>query len=200
MSTVDTDRLVDDYLRRLEAAAAHLPRTRRAEMVAEIRDHIRDAIGEQEAADDAAVLNVLERLGAPEEIVAAAEPPPTAPPRPRWIDVAAVLALVLPFLGWFVGSVLVLISRAWSRRDKVIGLLLLLLPVLGLGLGVLATGTSGIDESLPPGEELPVGVQEEGPPDELGALGLVVVISGVPSALYLAWRLRPDRHPRSTPA
>jgi hypothetical protein len=200
MSTVDTDRLVDDYLRRLEAAAAHLPPTRRAELVVEIRDHIRDAIGEHEAADDAAVLNVLERLGEPEEIVAAAEPPPTASPRPRWIDVAAVLALVLPFLGWFVGSVLVLISRAWSRRDKVIGLLLLLLPVLALGLGVLATGTSGMDESLPPGEELPVGVQEEGPPDELGALGLVVVISGVPSALYLAWRLRPDRHPRSTPA
>jgi hypothetical protein len=200
MSTVDTDRLVDDYLRRLEAAAAHLPRARRVELVAEIRDHVRDAIGEQEVADDAAVLNVLERLGPPEEIVAAAEPPPTAPARPRWIDVAAVLALVLPLLGWFVGSVLVLISRAWSRRDKVIGLLLLLLPALVLGLGVVATGSSGMDESLPPGEELPVGVQEEGPPDELGALGLIVVISGVPSALYLAWRLRPDRHPRSTPA
>lgn len=200
MSTMDTDRLVDDYLRRLEAAAAHLPPARRAELVAEIRDHVRDAIGEQGLADDAAVLNVLERLGAPEEIVAAAEPPPTAQGRPRWIDVAAVLALVLPFFGWFVGSVLVLISSAWSRRDKVIGLLLLLLPLLVLGLGVVATGTSGIDESLPPGQELPVGVQEEGPPDELGALGLFVVVCGIPSALYLAWQLRPDRHPRSTPA
>src|SRR5688572_33198169 len=120
MTTVDTDRLVDDYLRRLEAAAAHLPRARRAELVAEIRDHVRDAIGDQEVADDAAVLNVLERLGSPEEIVAAAEPPPAVPVRPRWIDVAAVLALVLPLLGWFVGSVLVLTSCAWSRRDKAI--------------------------------------------------------------------------------
>jgi hypothetical protein len=200
MSTVDTDRLVDDYLRRLEAAAAHLPRARRAELVAEIRDHVRDALGEQEVAGDASVLNVLERLGPPEEIVAEGEPPPTAPTPPRWIDVAAVLALVVPLLGWFVGSVLVLISGAWSRRDKVFGLLLLLLPVLVLGIGVVATGSSGMDESLPPGEEFPVGVQEEGSPDELGALGLLVVISGVPSALYLAWRLRPDRHPRSAPA
>jgi hypothetical protein len=40
MTTMETHRLVDDYLRRLEEAAAHLQRTRRAELVAEIREHI----------------------------------------------------------------------------------------------------------------------------------------------------------------
>ena len=34
MSTTQTDLLVDDYLRRLEAAASHLQRSRRASRVA----------------------------------------------------------------------------------------------------------------------------------------------------------------------
>ena len=40
MTTMQTDRLVDDYLSRLEEAAAHLQRSRRAELLAEIREHI----------------------------------------------------------------------------------------------------------------------------------------------------------------
>jgi hypothetical protein len=44
MIAVETDRLVDEYLRRLEAAAAELPRDRRAELVAVIREHIENAL------------------------------------------------------------------------------------------------------------------------------------------------------------
>ena len=47
-----------------------------AELVAEIRGHIETALREEEAAGEAAVRNVLDRLGPPEEIVEAAEPPP----------------------------------------------------------------------------------------------------------------------------
>ena len=108
---------------------------------------------------------------------------------------------MVPFLGWFVGSVLVLISSAWSRRDKVIGLLLLVLPILALGLGLALGGAErGADESLPPGDERPVGVQEEGPPDGTGAFVLVILANGVPSALYLAWRLQRDRGAHRTDA
>ena len=61
MTTMQTDRLVDDYLSRLEEAAAHLQRSRRAELIAEIREHIEAALREEEAASEVAVRNVLER-------------------------------------------------------------------------------------------------------------------------------------------
>lgn len=44
MTTVHTNKLVEDYLRRLEHAAAPLTRSRRAELVGEIREHIDDAL------------------------------------------------------------------------------------------------------------------------------------------------------------
>jgi hypothetical protein len=71
MDTMETDHLVDDYLRRLEHAAAHMQRARRTELIAEIRGHIETALREEEAAGEAAVRNVLDRLGPPEEIVEA---------------------------------------------------------------------------------------------------------------------------------
>lgn len=67
---VDTDVLVRDYLGRLEAAAAALPVARRAELAAEVRDHIDAALTEAGRSDEVTVRNILERLGAPEEIVA----------------------------------------------------------------------------------------------------------------------------------
>lgn len=196
MITMETDRLVDDYLRRLEAAAAHLQRSRRAELVAEIREHIEAAMQEEEATGEAAVRNILERLGRPEEIVDAAEPaPPEATSPAGKLEVAALIALVVPFIGWLVGIVLVFASQAWSRRDKAIGgallLTLLLLPLLG----TVATGAeSGSREPLPVGDERPVGLQENTDGGALGALELAVLalvfFAGLPSALYLGWRLR----------
>jgi hypothetical protein len=41
---VITDPLVDDYLRRLDAAASALPAHRRGELVSEIRDHLQEAL------------------------------------------------------------------------------------------------------------------------------------------------------------
>ena len=89
MSTVHRDALVDDYLARLDAAAAALPDARRQELLAEIRSHLAEALPD-EPTDETTVRNVLERLGSPEEIVAAAvdpdERPPAAPARRagRW--------------------------------------------------------------------------------------------------------------------
>jgi len=61
---------VAEYLRRLDQAAARLPAGRRGELIEEIRGHVSEAlaaIGD----DEAAVRGVLDRLGSPEEIVAA---------------------------------------------------------------------------------------------------------------------------------
>jgi HAAS len=174
MTTVQTDRLVDDYLSRLEEAAAHLQRSRRAELIAEIREHIEAALREEEAAGEVAVRNVLERLGPPEEIVEAAEPAPEAAQRPTGkLEVAAMVTLVVPFIGWLFGIAMVLISRTWSNREKTIGTALAMLPVLAfLGLAIAdsySESTSGAFEVL---------------------LFVLWVIGGLPSAIYLGLRLR----------
>jgi len=193
MNTTDTDRLIDEYVRRLDHAAAHLPRTRRAELVADIRGHIDAALGQEQAAGEAAVRNLLDRLGPPEDIVEAAQPPtPDADQRAGKLEIAALIALVIPFIGWLVGAVLLFASRVWSRRDKLVGAGLLLLPIVILGLGVVAMqGPNGGEESTPPGDTRPVGEKVEDPlsPEPFG---LVLFLAGVPTALYLGWRLRPD--------
>ena len=56
---VHTDPLVDDYLRRLDAAASTLPADQRDELVSEIRDHLEEALRQTPAGDQAAVRNAL---------------------------------------------------------------------------------------------------------------------------------------------
>jgi hypothetical protein len=118
---VHTDPLVDDYLHRLDAAASALPAHRREELVSEIREHIREALRQATAGDKAAVRNVLDRLGPPEEIAAAAaDPPPTgqlagAFSQTNGLAVASLLLAVLWFAG--VGAVLALVFGYRARRQ-----------------------------------------------------------------------------------
>lgn len=202
MHAMETDRLIDDYLRRLEHAAAHMQRPRRAELVAEIRGHIETALRQEQAAGEqavgeAAVRNVLDRLGPPEDIVGAAEPPATRDQHPGALEIIALITLIVPFIGWLIGTVLVFASRAWSQRDKLIGALLMFLPIVLLSLQFVAAGPSGSDESVPPGDSRPVGEKTEDPISP-GPLELVLFVAGLPSALYLGWRLRRD--PATNPA
>jgi hypothetical protein len=177
MTTMQTDRLVDGYMSRLEEAAAHLQRSRRAELISEIREHIEAALREEEAAGEVAVRNVLERLGPPEEIVEAAEPAAEADQRPTGkLEVAAMVTLVVPFIGWLFGIAMVLISKAWSNREKTIGTALALLAVVPFLTLVIvdsySESTSTTFETL---------------------FFVLWVIGGLPSALYLGLRLRRDR-------
>ncbi len=174
MTIMETDRLVDDYLSRLEDAAAHMQRSRRAELIAEIREHIDTALREEDAASEVAVRNVLERLGPPEEIVEAAEPAPEAElAPPGGLEVAAMVTLVVPFIGWLFGIAMVLISRAWSNRQKTIGTALALLAVAPFLALVIIDSYS------------------ESPSETLEAFLFVLwVIGGLPSAIYLGLALR----------
>jgi Domain of unknown function (DUF4190) len=114
---VQTDPLVDDYLRRLDAAASRLPADQREELVSEIRDHLQEALRQTPAGDQAAVRNALERLGSPEEIAAAADPAPGQPAggasQINILAIASVLASVLWFAG--LGAVLALVFGYRAR-------------------------------------------------------------------------------------
>jgi uncharacterized membrane protein len=81
-----TDELVAAYLARVERAASRLPAGRREELIADLREHIEIARAESEAQTEAEVRTILDRLGDPESIVAAADTqtdlprvPPAAP-------------------------------------------------------------------------------------------------------------------------
>jgi HAAS len=198
MHTMETDRLVDEYLRRLERAATHMQRARRAELVAEIRGHIDTALSQEQAAGEAAVRNVLDRLGPPEDIVDAAEPRPRhGDQRAGKLEIVALAALIVPVIGWLIGAVLVFASRIWSRRDKLIAAVLLFLPIVVLSLSFVAARPSGNEDSTPPGDTRTVGEKVEDP-IEPGLEGLVLLVAGLPSALYLGWQLRRD--PATSPA
>jgi hypothetical protein len=143
MTTPRVDVLVEDYLARLHVAARSLPPDRAAELVEGISEHLSAARAAGAAADEAAVRTLLDRLGEPEEIVAAARedappgafpypppypaPYPMAPPmvavRPSAVMEGTALALMtlgsfIPLIGWLVGVVLLWGSarlRTWEK-------------------------------------------------------------------------------------
>jgi hypothetical protein len=182
MTTMQRDPLVDDYLRRLRTAASALPRDRRDELVAEIEEHIEAAL-EGGARDEIAVRNVLERLGEPEEIVAAAESASPRPPRGR-LELAALVVLALsfalPVVGYLLGAGLVIASGAWTGREKLLGLAIPpLIAVAGGGLIVSVASNAAEGDSFSSG---------------LGPLEVTVlfanVIAGLLAAAYLAQQLK----------
>lgn len=128
------DQVVNGYLSRLDAAAANLPPGQRAELLHEIREHIDAARAAGAAADEATVRTMLDRLGEPEDIVAAAlESSQAAGPvlvarrSSTGLELAAALLLTvgsfIPLIGWAVGAVLLWGSRRWSSREKLLGTL-----------------------------------------------------------------------------
>ena len=138
MTNSTADRLVDDYLTRLAGASQALPPDRRTELLAEIREHIAASMGGATGAEEAAVRTMLDRLGDPADIVAAAlEDNPLAPPSNPGpslgrrtgigLEVGAVVMLTVGSLiplGWFVGVILLWSSGLWRRSEKLLGTLI----------------------------------------------------------------------------
>jgi uncharacterized membrane protein len=144
-----TPQTVDAYLDRLSKELADLPDDRRRELIDEIRGHIAEALSSMADPTEADVRNVLDRVGDPADIAAEArERIGIHHATPTWREWAAVV--LLPFgglliavsrlglFGWVIGAILLLTSGVWSRRDKVLGLLLfpggLALPLILLTL------------------------------------------------------------------
>lgn len=125
------DRLVDDYLKRLNRELSGLPRARRRELAEEIAGHISEARAELAAETEVEIRNLLERLGDPVEIAAEERGRSGVQRRRgRWIEILALILLpiggvLLPVLGWFVGVVLLWVSDAWTTREKLVGTLVI---------------------------------------------------------------------------
>jgi hypothetical protein len=117
------EKLISDYLSDLRRASRGVPRRRRRELISEIEEHIREAVDAD--AGEVATRNALERIGEPEQIVAAERErlgPTVRGGTIEWL--AVVLLLIGGFLagiGWLVGAVMLWSSRFWTLRDKLIG-------------------------------------------------------------------------------
>ncbi|MGH8932616.1 MAG: HAAS signaling domain-containing protein [Egibacteraceae bacterium] len=190
MTTVHTDHLVEDYLRRLDAAASALSPPRRAELVSEIREHIDNALHAAVNADEVTVRNVLERLGPPEEIATEAAGAATGEPagalsRAGALEIATIVALIVPYIGLVVGGIMVMLSPVWSKRDRLKALLWGLAPLL---LGLLFFAVLGLFSS-------PLGAAEILLALTFSFFGRAV---GPSAAVYLTLRLR--AYSRQAPA
>ena len=218
MSTPVVDRLVADYLARLDAASVALPPDRRDELLEEIRGHIDGARAAGAAADEAAVRTLLDRLGPPEVIVEAArddDAPPPAWTRPgaatgpvrrpgTGLETAAVLLLtagsLVPLAGWLLGVVLLWTSQRWSRGEKLLGTLVVPLGpggVLYAAAYLFPRAETCVTSPLPLG---PDGLPVEPPPGAVEcttsgltgstrlALGAVAVVAAVVVAVLLLRR------------
>jgi len=72
MSSNTTDHVIAEYLRELESRLGGLPVLQRRELLADVEAHIANERIERDLATEAEVLEMLERLGSPEVVAAAA--------------------------------------------------------------------------------------------------------------------------------
>lgn len=208
VDSMEAHPLVDAYLRRLDAASVGLPTDRRIELAAGIREHIGAALAASGTHDEAAVRNVLDRLGSPEEVaesavdsspVARGGGPPhdgrTHVPAPHvtGLEIAGLVILaiggvILPVLGVVVGLVLVWSSSLWAKKDKLIATVLpvamtvvpaLVLTIVQPGPGATTTDP-GLVLLLPDAAEVLWS----------GAFFLGPIAGGLLAAIYLGVRAR----------
>jgi uncharacterized membrane protein len=198
----DPDRLVEDYLKRLDREFAGLPRGRRRELVGEIAEHITEARAALPREGEAEIRTLLEQVGDPSDIAAEARERFEVQPRRRGLTeiLALILLLVGGFVfvvGWFVGLVLLWVSEAWTTREKLVGTLLVpggILPAVLMLSGVIG----GYSETCFGEEDPATGQFVEtctGGPSAAGqilriALFVVFVVGPFFTTAFLARRMR----------
>ena len=107
MSTNQTD-VVGEYLREVELRLSGLPLLQRRELLADLQTHIETARVERNIRSEGEMIEVLERLGSPEVVAAAAyeeggparvPPPVSRPAWLRWVVAGAIVCVVLFLVG-----------------------------------------------------------------------------------------------------
>lgn len=201
--------LAKDYLLRLDRAGRDLPRDRRGELHAEIEAHLAEVAPAGAPEDD--VLEALERLGPPGDIVEAEQPANPDPGDQRGIrEWAAVILLPLGGfafgVGWLVGLILLWSSRLWTTRDKLIGSLIIpggLATAVYVGLIAAVSGGQSCSGASAPvnlttGKHIghatfhctPAGGQSTATTILQAALAVVLILGPIATAVYLARRAR----------
>ncbi|GAA2788950.1 HAAS signaling domain-containing protein [Kribbella solani] len=132
----DNDRLVDAYLKELAKAAEPLPQARRTELIEDMKAHIAEerAAG---ASSESEIRQILQRLGDPRDIVAAATEGLVlveTEPKLRPVDMVTLAVLVLgpylpgimlPAIAYMIGiGMLWSISNRWTVPWKILGTLI----------------------------------------------------------------------------
>ncbi len=226
MTDVSADRGADpthlpqvrDYLARLQAAGWSLPPDRLAEMVEDVREHVRDAVAAGGAGGDPALVarNALDRLGPPEEMVRAeaeqsgaptgygapgGQPLAPAPGPGGMVRYGEPIALVLLLfggfvfvVGWLAGVVLLWLSPSWRLREKLLGSLVWPFGYVGvLVLGGLVTFTESCTSSSSTavgGNEVVECTGGAPYPAWVGVLILLAVLAAPVVMATLLWRRR----------
>jgi hypothetical protein len=184
--------LAAEYLKRLERAARPLAPDRRVELVAEIKSHLAEALDPRATEPEAR--NVLERLGAPEAIVAAEEPGAAKPVTARGTkELVAVLLLLfggfIAGIGWLVGVILLWSSSAWITREKWIGTLVV--PGgLALPFFILSMTSLSSDSCVSTGNGHRHCTTDGGGEIAWIVISAILVLASIASAMYLTNRAR----------
>ena len=189
------------WLARLDTESAVLPEDRRTELRSSIEDYLADVARAAGPDGDRAAERALADLGSPAALVAEAggyavaraapfgpeaEADADTPTGPPWLEVATVallaasvvLALVpateaVAPVPWFVGTLLVLLSRRWSVGDKAVA--------------VLAFGVMGVPFILLGRDELPTSMSL--------VVSVLLVAGWVAAATRLLAHARAPREP-----
>ncbi len=195
MTTTTLHPAAADYIKRLRRASRSLPRDTRRELLSDIEAHLQEAI--DSGMSDAEVMSTLDRLGSPEEIVAAhyadtVDPSSGAKGLHEW---AAILLLLLGGfvigIGWLIGVFLLWSSRAWTTVDKLIGTFIVPGGLAGALVVAVLTGSKRICIS---GGGQPTRCTG-GPSTSHQILEIVLitifVLGSIATAVYLTRRARP---------
>jgi hypothetical protein len=191
--------LVSDYLTRLTQEARRLPDDQARDLVADLTEHI--GVGLGAAPSEVEVRNLLDRLGTPAEVVDAAGPQPSSSPAPGGtaagevgglelgaviaLFVAEVLFILVPLaaLVWVVGLVLLLLSKAWSGREKLRGFLSLAtgfpLMFVILSLSLVVGSVESCTGSASSAGETTMVCTSSGPPPWIGWIVLAALVAYV---------------------
>ena len=188
MSAPHSTAIIEGYLARLDLGLGGSDPQRRRELVEDVRAHFAEARAALADETDADLLAICDRLGEPADLArevgsttVVAQPAASAPYVWSWLEVAAI---ALTVMAWPVGAILMLLSRVWTRREKVIATAIGAVT-FAMGFPLSAPFVGPVVGTLVPslGSAAPLFV------GTLGSLPLV-------AAAYLAYRLTRTNSPR----
>lgn len=200
--------LVSNYIRDLSRELQGFSSHQRQEIIAEVREHIEASLIDSENTSEAALLNTLERLGAPSDIAEEAYERfgvSRHGSTRREILVLILLTLggirlatggtVFPTVVWTVAVILLWSSSVWGLREKLIGsgivplglVAVLLVPLLADHLAPCYVIRGSAGQVLDPCAK-----NVWGPHPVFPAISILLLVVQLASVGYLIFRLHRD--------